>query len=86
MGSIPITRSNIALPTAHSPALNIVLNGENREIQPGQSLSELLINLGLGERRLAVELNNSIVPRGEHSTTILNDGDRVEIVHAIGGG
>ncbi len=49
-------------------------------------LSELLVELGLGERRLAVELNNTIIPRGEHPTTILKDGDRVEIVHAIGGG
>ncbi len=49
-------------------------------------LSELLRELELTGRRLAVELNSSIVPRGDFDTTTLKHGDRVEIVHAIGGG
>lgn len=42
--------------------------------------------LGLGGRRIAVELNEDILPRSQHGETRLADGDRIEIVHAIGGG
>jgi sulfur carrier protein len=66
--------------------VNIVLNGEPRAVRPGLSLAMLLDELGLAGKRLAVEVNRDIVPRGEHATRVLRDGDRVEIIHAIGGG
>lgn len=66
--------------------MNIVLNGEPRAVRPGLSLAMLLDELGLAGKRLAVEVNRDIVPRGEHATRVLRDGDRVEIIHAIGGG
>ncbi len=64
----------------------ISLNGEKREVAEGRSLVDLLDELGLAERRLAVEVNEEIVPRSQYKSLSLNDGDRVEVVHAIGGG
>ena len=66
--------------------MRIHLNGEVRDVREGQSIADLLTELGLAERRVAVELNLDIVPRSQHATTRLQAGDRLEIVHAIGGG
>lgn len=49
-------------------------------------MADLVHLLSLEGKRIAVELNMEIVPRSEHPTTILNQGDNLEIVHAIGGG
>ncbi|MBU2964733.1 sulfur carrier protein ThiS [Amphritea sp. 2_MG-2023] len=64
----------------------IQVNGDNLEIQEGASVADLIAQLELGERRVAVELNLEIVPRSRHADTALSQGDRVEVVHAIGGG
>lgn len=66
--------------------MHIQLNGERYELPEGQSVADLLQRLELTGRRLAVELNRDIVPRSQHATTILSEGDQIEIVHAIGGG
>ncbi|KLJ00995.1 sulfur carrier protein ThiS [Luteimonas sp. FCS-9] len=66
--------------------MNIRLNGEDADIDPGSTIAALLQAQGLGGRRVAVEINGEIVPRGRHDTHALADGDRVEIVHALGGG
>lgn len=66
--------------------MDIVLNGEPRAARAGLTLALLLDELGLAGKRLAVEVNRDIVPRGEHAMCVLRDGDRVEIIHAIGGG
>lgn len=66
--------------------MQIQLNGEPHALDREQSVAELVESLGLGGRRIAVELNEDIVPRSLHAETLLNDGDSVEIVHAIGGG
>ncbi|TEP60650.1 sulfur carrier protein ThiS [Pseudomonas aeruginosa] len=66
--------------------MQIQLNGEPFELPDAQSVADLLARLELGGRRVAVELNLDIVPRCQHASTALKDGDRVEIVHAIGGG
>lgn len=66
--------------------MDIVLNGEPRSLPPGSTVLELLRLEGLAERRVAVEVNGGIVPRGRHAGHVLGDGDRVEIVHALGGG
>jgi thiamine biosynthesis protein ThiS len=66
--------------------MNITLNG-NAHIYPDKlSASELLRSLGLSDKRLALEINQEIVPRSTFDTCIINPGDQVEIVHAIGGG
>lgn len=66
--------------------MDIQLNGEPRETPTGTSIAQLLLDAGLGERRVAVEVNGEIVPRSAHVTRLLGEGDRVEIVHALGGG
>lgn len=66
--------------------MQIQLNGEPRELASDTSILQLLEQLDLVGRRVAMELNLDIVPRSAHATTILQPGDRVEVVHAIGGG
>lgn len=66
--------------------MRIQLNGEPFELPDNQSVADLLARLDLAGRRVAVELNLDIVPRSEHDSTRLAEGDRVEVVHAIGGG
>lgn len=64
----------------------IQLNGESHELQSPSSISQLIEQLELTEKRLAVELNGEIIPRSEYGSTPLQPDDRLEIVHAIGGG
>jgi sulfur carrier protein len=66
--------------------MQIQLNGEPRAIAAQTTVLQLVQAEGLGERRVAVEVNGEIVPRGRHGEHALSDGDRVEIVHALGGG
>ena len=66
--------------------MEILLNGEPRQIADDKTLTQLLADHGYGERRVAVEINHEIVPRSRHAQTTLKPNDRVEIVHAIGGG
>ena len=66
--------------------MDIILNGERVELEAAQSIAELLVARGLAGRRVAVEVNGEIVPRGRHDGHTLADGDRVEFVHALGGG
>ncbi len=70
----------------HNRDMDIVLNGQGRRIDPGMSVADLLVIELLGERRVAVEVNGAIVPRSRHGEHRLHPGDRVEIVHALGGG
>jgi sulfur carrier protein len=66
--------------------MDIRLNGEYLVLPAACTLSELLVAQGLAERRVAVEVNGEIIPRGRHVDHLLADGDVVEIVHALGGG
>lgn len=66
--------------------MQLLINGEHRQVGQISNVAELVDTLGLTGRRIAVELNEMIVPRTRHDTTPVNDGDRIEIVHAIGGG
>ena len=66
--------------------MQIVLNGRSTEVPNGIDVAELLQFLGHGEKRVAVEVNGGIVPRSAHAGTHLHEGDRVELVHAMGGG
>lgn len=66
--------------------MEIILNGERREVAAEASVFDLLEATGYAERRVAVEVNREIVPRSGHRSRALREGDRVEIVHAIGGG
>lgn len=66
--------------------MHILLNGETRDLAEGSSVADLIASLDLAGRRVAVELNGEIAPRSRHADLTLRSGDRVEIVHAIGGG
>ncbi|MCL6414164.1 sulfur carrier protein ThiS [Aestuariirhabdus sp. Z084] len=65
--------------------MQIQLNGEHYSLQEGSSIASLVTELEMGGR-IAVEVNLEIVPRSEHPNVVLQPGDRVEIVRAIGGG
>lgn len=66
--------------------MQIQLNGASHTLPDSCSVVKLLELAGYGERRVAVEVNGAIVPRSAHATQPLNEGDKVEIVHALGGG
>ena len=66
--------------------MEIQLNGEAREVPDNCTAEQLVEELGLAGRRLAMEVNREIVPRSSYADHRLKHGDRVEIVHAIGGG
>lgn len=66
--------------------MNIRLNGEDLAIDTGSTIAALLTQQDLAGRRVAVEVNGQIVPRGRHAEHAIHEGDQVEIVHALGGG
>ena len=66
--------------------MHIILNGDKRECPDSLSASQLLQDLGLTGKRLALEINREIVPRSTFENHIIHPDDKVEIVHAIGGG
>lgn len=66
--------------------MRLVINGEPQELAGARDLAALVAGLGLDSRKVAVERNLEIVPRSLYADTVLTDGDRIEIVHFIGGG
>ena len=66
--------------------MKITVNGDAVELPASCSIIQLLEHLNMTGGRVAVELNQQIIPRSQHAEQPLNEGDIVEIVHAIGGG
>jgi thiamine biosynthesis protein ThiS len=66
--------------------INIILNGKDKQIDSNISIEQLLTSLNLENKRLAVEINQEIIPHSDFSSHILKELDKVEIVQAIGGG
>lgn len=66
--------------------MRIEVNGESREVEQDTTLSELVSQLSLVPARLAIERNREVVRRADWPETKLNEGDRIEIVHFVGGG
>lgn len=66
--------------------MKIVINGEEREVLEGLTVTALLDELGIQKERVAVELNLDIVSKDRFADTVLKDRDRVEIVSFVGGG
>lgn len=66
--------------------MNIVVNGNNTDIGEGSVITDLVQSIGLNTDRIAVELNKKIVRRADWGSTTLAEGDKVEIVHFVGGG
>jgi sulfur carrier protein len=66
--------------------MQITVNGSTTVYEPPLAVAELLQRMALAGKKVAVERNGEIVPRGAHGSTLLADGDRLEIVVAVGGG
>ncbi|MEM9669298.1 MAG: sulfur carrier protein ThiS [Pseudomonadota bacterium] len=66
--------------------MQIQINGEERTVEQGMTLQALVLSLGPDPRGIAIERNLEIVPKSEHATTLLEDGDRLEVVQFVGGG
>lgn len=66
--------------------MHVEINGERREVEDELTVGELIERLSLAPERLAIELNRQVVRRAAWPHTPLKDGDRVEIVHFVGGG
>lgn len=66
--------------------MRLIINGEEREYSGITTLASLVEQLGLKADRLAVELNQDIVPRSQWASTALKEADRLEVVHFVGGG
>jgi len=66
--------------------MQIELNGQTHPLADAATIAALLESLGYTGKRVAVERNGAIVPRSQHDSTLLAEGDRVEIVVAVGGG
>jgi thiamine biosynthesis protein ThiS len=66
--------------------MQIFLNGERRDVAEGMSIEDLVLTLADDPRGVAIERNLEIIPKAEHATTLLKDGDRLEVVQFVGGG
>ena len=70
----------------YSSGMRVILNGKEQQYPEPLSLSQLIEQLGMKGDRIAVELNRDIVGRSQWAETPLRDGDRLDIVHFVGGG
>lgn len=66
--------------------MKIFINGEQKNIADSVTAQHLLEQLGMSQQRVALEINREVVPRSLHAKHKFQDGDRVEIIQAIGGG
>lgn len=66
--------------------MTLTINGESRDFPDGISLAALVAQLGMKTDRVAVELNLEIVPRPQWDSILLKNGDKLEVVHFVGGG
>jgi len=66
--------------------MNIIVNGESKSVSERLTALQLLKQLGVAEKKLALEINEEIIPRSTLNQHVIHEGDKVEIIHAIGGG
>ncbi|MEM6798576.1 MAG: sulfur carrier protein ThiS [Planctomycetota bacterium] len=66
--------------------MQVTVNGERRELGAGCTISELLEELDIRVKHVAVERNREVVPRADHADTVLAEGDELEVVTLVGGG
>jgi thiamine biosynthesis protein ThiS len=72
--------------TTEGSGLLIIVNGNETDLPGGSRVTDLIAKLGLSPERLAVEINRKVIRRASWDSTTLSEGDRVEIVHFVGGG
>ena len=70
----------------HMAQIEMTLNGEKRTVEEGMTVAQLLTHLSVQPERVAVEVNLTVLKRAQHSMTVLQEGDQVELVQFIGGG
>jgi len=70
----------------HPSTMNVLVNGEKRDVAPDITVAQLLDTLKVIPERVVVEVNLTILKRAQHAQTILKEGDQVEIVQFVGGG
>ena len=66
--------------------MQIIVNGEQRDVLDGLTAAQLVEDMAISGKRIAMEVNLDIIPRSGYSEYSFKEGDRVEIVHAVGGG
>ena len=66
--------------------MQVTINGESQSIEDGWTVANLVTSFQLQPRRVAVEINEKLVPRKDYEATTLHDGDRIEVVTFVGGG
>ena len=66
--------------------MKILVNGEKISLPEDSSIEGLIVHLGYQNQRIAIEINKSIIPKSNHSSFLLQDLDKVEIIYAVGGG
>ena len=71
---------------ANQDGVHVEINGEPQRVAAGCTLTALLSRLEVGERRVAVAINREVIPRSEFDDVQLRDGDRIEVLEAVGGG
>ena len=70
----------------YATPMNILLNGDKRDVPAGYTATQLVTELNLLGKRIAMEVNEDILPRGEFDSYVFQENDNIEIVHAVGGG
>jgi len=66
--------------------MQIIVNGEQRDVLDGLTAAQLVEDMDIAGKRIAMEVNLDIVPRSSYAGHVFKAGDKVEIVHAVGGG
>ena len=66
--------------------MKILVNGEKISLPKDSSIEDLIVHLGYQKQRIAVEINELIIPKSNHSSFLLQDLDKVEVINAVGGG
>lgn len=64
----------------------ITVNGEQYPYNPPMTLADLLLQMNIVHKRIAVEVNEEVIPRSQHDTFVITPDSNIEIIHAIGGG
>jgi sulfur carrier protein len=66
--------------------VNILVNGESLELPNNPNIRDLIEHLGCQNQRIALEVNEAIIPKSAHEEFLLSDNDKIEIIKAVGGG
>ena len=66
--------------------MKLIINGKEREVHSSKTVTELVQELKIDAPNIAVALNCQVIPKSQYPETLINEGDQIEIVHAVGGG